>query len=105
MALLVTIVTGGLAQVPIFPTRLLVAAIIILSRGLGYIDSSGQSGVLRPRATRSAIATILIVATFLVVLARSFGLGGLVAMRRHGSCILGVEQKEALVLGVTFGRF
>ena len=105
MALLIIVVTGGPAQVPIFPTRWLVAVTIILSQGLGCVDLSGRGGALRPGAVGAAIATIPIAPTFLGVPARSLGLGGLSAMRRHGSCPLGAERKGALVLGVILGRF
>ena len=71
MALFVTIVTGGPAHVPIFPTRWLVTATIISSWGLGYVDPSGRGKALRLGAAGAAIATILIMFTFLIVLARS----------------------------------
>ena len=67
MELLVTIVTGGPAHVPIFPTRWLVAATIILRRGLGRDDLSGRGGALKPGAAGAAIVTISIVPTFLMV--------------------------------------
>ena len=72
MALLITIVTGGPAHIPIFPTRWLVAATIISSRDLGRVDPSSRGGALRPGAAGAAIATIPIVSTLLMVPARSF---------------------------------
>ena len=72
IAFLVTVVTSGPAYVHIFPTRWLVAVTIILSRDLCRIDFSGRDGAVKPRAARAAIATISIVPTLLVVLARSF---------------------------------
>ena len=92
MPLLVTVITGGPAQVPIFPTRWLVAATIILSQGLGCVNPSGRGGALRPGAVGAAIATLPIMHTFLVVLARSFqGLSSLGTMIKHGWCLLGAE--------------
>ena len=71
IALLVTVITGGPAYVPIFLTRLLVAATIISSRGLGRVDPSGRGKALRPEAARAAIATIPIVPILLMVSAQS----------------------------------
>ena len=71
MALLITVITGGPAHVPIFPTRWLVAATIILSQSLGHVDPSGRGGALRPGAVGAAIAIIPIVLTLLIVPARS----------------------------------
>ena len=105
MALLVTVVTSGPAQVPIFPTCWLVAATIISSQGLGCIDPHGRDKALRPRAAGAAIAMISIAPTLLVVPARSLGLGGLEAMRRQGLCLLRDERKEALVPSVIVGSF
>ena len=106
MAFLVTVVTGGPAHIPIFPTRWLGAATIISSRGLGRIDPSGWGRTLRPGAVRAAIATISIVPTLLIVPARSFlGLSYLGTMRKHGLCLLRAEWKGALVSGVVLGRF
>ena len=105
IALLITVVTSGPTHVFIFPTRWLVAATIISSRGLGCVDPNGQGEALRPGAMGAASVTILIAPTFLVVPARFLGLGGLGAMRRHGLCLLGAEQKGASVLGVILGRF
>ena len=106
IALFVTVVTGGLAQVPIFPTCWLVAATIILSRGLGCVDPSGRGGALRPRAAGAAIATISIVPTLLMVPARSLqGLSLLGMMRGHCLSLLGVERKGVSVPGVVLGRF
>ena len=105
MAFLVTVVTGGLAHVNIFPTRWLVAGRIISSLSLGGADLDGRGGALRPRAAGAAIATIPIATTLLVVPARSLGLSGLRAMRSYGSCLLWAEQKGALVLAVILGRF
>ena len=78
---------------------------IILSQSLGFVDSSGQAGALEPGAAVAAIAMISIAPTFLVVLASSFDLGKLRAMRRHGSYLLRAEWKETFVLGVILGRF
>ena len=105
MAFLVTVVTSGPAQVSIFPTFWLIVATIISSRGLGCIDPSGQVRALKPEAAKVAIATILIVPTLLVVLARFVGLGGLGTMRKHGLYLLEAEQKGALVPGVILSRF
>ena len=106
MALLVTVVTGGPAHVPVFPTCWLVAATIISCRGLGCVDPSGRGGALRPGAAGAMIATISIVPTLLMVPARSLqGLSSLGTMRGHGLCLLGAEQKGALVPDMVFGRF
>ena len=105
MALFVTVVTGGPAQVPILPTRWLVAAIIISSRGFGCVDPSGWSGALRFEVAGAAIAIILIALTLLVVPAKSFSLDGLGAMKKHDSCLLGAERKGISVPGVIFSRF
>ena len=105
MAFLVTVITGGPAQILIFPTRWLVTAKIILSRGLDCVDSSGRGEALRPGTARAAIATIPITPILLMVPARSFSLGGLGAMRRYSSYLLGAERKRALVLGVILGKF
>ena len=71
MALLVTVIIKGLAHVFIFPTRWLVVATIISSRGLSPVDPSSRGRTLRPGAAGAAIATILIVPTLLTVPARS----------------------------------
>ena len=107
MPFLVTIVTGGLVQVPIFPTRWLIAAMITIvsSRSLGHVDPSGRAEVLRPEAARAAIATIFIAPTFLVIPTRFLGLDGLEAMRKHDLCLVKAEWKGALVPGRIFGRF
>ena len=105
IVLFVIIGTDCLAQVSIFPTHLLVAATIILSRGFGCVDPSGRSRGLRHGAMGAVIATILIAPIFLVVSARFFGLGRLEAITRHGLCLLEVERKRALVPGVILGRF
>ena len=106
MALLVTVVTSGPAQVPIFPTCWLVVAIIISSQSLGCVDPCGQGRALRPGAAGAAIATISIMPTLLMVPARSFrGLSLLGTMRRHDLCLLRAERKGALVPGVVFGSF
>ena len=107
MSLLVTIVTGGLAQVPIFPIRWPLAAtiMIVLSQDFGHIDTSDRRGALRPRAAKAAIATIPIAPTFLVVPARSLNLDWLGTMRRHGLCLVRAERKEALVSGIILSRF
>ena len=105
-ALLITVVTGGLAHVLIFPTRWLVATTIISSQGLGRVDSSGRDGTLRPGAAGAAIATIFIVLTLLMVPAGFFrDLSSLGTMKRHGLCLLGAERKGVLVLGLILGRF
>ena len=106
IALLVTVVTGGPAYVPIFPKRWLIAATIISSRGLGCVDSSSRSGALKPGAAGPVIVTIPIVSTFLVALARSFQyLSLLGTMKRHSFCLLVAERKGASVPGVIFNRF
>ena len=105
LALFVTVVTSGPAQVFIFPTRWLVTATIILRRSLGCVDSSGQSGALWPRAAEAAIVIILIAPTFLVVPARSFGLGELRAVMKQSLCLLRAEWKGISVLSVIVGRF
>ena len=107
MALLVTIVTSGPAQVPIFPTGWLVVATItiVLSQGLGRIAPNSRDGVLGPKAARAAITTISIAPTVLVVSARSFRLGALGVIRKHSSCLVRAEWKGALVPGVILGRF
>ena len=105
MTLLITVVIGGPAHVRIFPTRWLVAAIIISSRGLGRVDPSGRGGALRSRAAGAVIATISIAPTLLVVPAMFLGLGGLGAMRKHGLCLVRAEKKGALVPDVIFGNF
>ena len=105
MALFVTILIDGLAQVSIFPTRWLVAATIISSRGIGCVNPSARSEALGPGAARAAVATIPISPTLLVVLARCFGLGGLGVMRRHSSYLLGAERKGIPVPAVILGRF
>ena len=53
----------------------------------------------------ATLATILIAPTFLVVPARSLGLGELEAMRKHGLYLLEAERKETSVPGVILGRF
>ena len=106
MAFLVIVVTGGPAHVPIFPMRWLVAATLISSWSLGYVDPSGQGGALRPGAAGAAIATIPIISTLLMVLAGSLqGLSSLETMRRHCLCLLGAERKGALVPGMILDRF
>ena len=105
MALLVTVVKSGLAQVPIFPTRWLVTATTILSQNLGRVDPCSQGRALRPGVAEAAIATIFIAPTLLVVPARSFDLDGLKPMRRHGSCLLEAERKGTLILDVIVNRF
>ena len=106
IALLITIVTSGLAQVSIFPTRWLVAATIILSRGFGLIDPGGSGRALRLGAVEAAIVTIAIIPTFLVVSARSLrGFSSLGTMKRHGLCLLEAEQKGVLVPDMILGRF
>ena len=107
MLFFVTIVTGGLAQVSIFPTHWPVAATIITiaSRSVSCVDHSGRAGALRPGATGTTIATIPIAPNLLVVPARSLGLSVLAAIRSHGSYLRGVEQKGALALGEIRGRF
>ena len=107
IALLVTIVIGGLAQVLIFSTRWPVATsiAIVSSRGLNCVDPNGRGGALMPGAVRAAIATISIAPILLVVLARSFGLGGLGAMKRHGSCLMRAERNGALVPSVILSGF
>ena len=106
IALLMTVVTGGPAHVPIFTTCWLVAATIILSRGLGCVDPSGRGEALRPEAAGAAIATISIMPTLLMVPARSFqDLSSLGKMRKHDLCLLGAEQKGASVPGVVLSRF
>ena len=94
MALFVTVVIGGPAQAPIFSTCWPIAATMILSRGLGCVDPSGQGRALKPRAAGAVITTIFITPTFLVIPASSFGLGGLRAMRRHGLCLVKRNRME-----------
>ena len=106
MVLLITIVIGGPAHVLIFPTRWLVAATIISNRGIGRVNPSGRGEALRPGAAGAAIATIPIVLILLMVLAWSLqDLSSLKTMRRHGLCLLKLEQKGALVPSVILGRF
>ena len=106
MALFVIVVTDGLAQVFIFLTCWLVAATIISSRGLGFVDPHIRGGALRPGAAGAAIATISIMPTLLMVLARSLrDLSWLGTMRRHDLCLLGAERKRASVPSVVLGRF
>ena len=108
MPLLITIVTGDLAQVPIFPTRWPVAApiTIILSRDLGHVDSSGRGRVLSSGAAKAAIATICIAPILLVVPARFFrGFSSLWTIKKHSLCLLGVERMRTSVPGVFFARF
>ena len=105
MALLVTVVTGGPAHIPIILPHWLVAATIISSRGLGCVDPRGRGGALRPGAAGAAIATISIAPTLLVVPARSLSLSGLGAMKRHGSCLLTTERNGASVPNVILGSF
>ena len=106
MALLVTVVIGDPAPICIFSTRWLIAATIILSRGLGRIDPSGRDGALRPGAVEAAIATISIVPILLMVPAQSLrGLSSLRTIRRPGLCLLGAERKGASVPGMILGSF
>ena len=105
IALLVIVVTNDPAQVPIFLTCWLVAALIIWSRSFGRIDSNGRGGTLRPEAAGVAIATIAITLSLLVVPAKSFGIGGFEAIRKHALYLLMAERKGALVPDVIFGRF
>ena len=105
MALLVTVITGGLAQVFIFLLRWSIAVTAILSRGLSCIDPNCRVRALRLGVTGAAITTIPIAPTFLVVPARSLGVVGLGAMKRHGLCLLETERKRTLVPKVFFGRF
>ena len=106
MAFLITVVISGPAHVLIFLIHELVAATIILSCDLGCIDLNGRGGALRPKAAGATIAPNPIVPTFLMVLARSFrGLSSLRMMKKHGSYLLGAEQKGALVLSMILGRF
>ena len=106
MNFFVTVVTSDTTHIPIFLTRWLVAATIILSRGLGRVDPSDRGKVLRPGAVGAAIAMISIVPTFLIVPARSLqGLSSLGTMKKDGLCLLGAEEKGASVHGVVLGRF
>ena len=77
MAIFITIIIGGPAQVLIFPTRWLVAATIISSRGFGCADSIGRGEALWIEAAEAAIATILIVPILLVVSAEFFEVSAL----------------------------
>ena len=98
MALLVTVVTSGLAQVFIFSLHWPIAVMVISSRGLKHVDPSRRDRTLRPGAAGAVIAIISIAPTFLVVSARSFqGLSLLKTMKRHGSCLLGAERKRTSV--------
>ena len=107
MPFLITIITGGLTQVPIFPTRWLVTAMITIvwSQSLGCADPSGRGIAVRLGAAGTAIVTILIPSTLLVISARSLGFGGLGAIKKHGLCLVKAERKRALVPGVILGRF
>ena len=54
----------------------------------------------------ATIATIVIVPILLMVPGQSFqGLSSLKTIKRHGSCLFGAEQNEALVPSLIFGRF
>ena len=105
MVFLITVVTDGPAQVLIFLLRWPIAVTVILSRGLGCVDPRRQNGALRPGAAGAAIATISIVPILLVVPARSLGFDGLGTMRKHSSCLVGVERKGTLVPDVILDRF
>ena len=107
MPLLVTIVRGGLAHVPIFLTRWPVAATItiISSQDFGRVDLSSWGGAPRPGIARAAIAIIPIAAIFLVVPVEFLGLGGLGAIKRHSLCPVKAERKGTLVSGMILGRF
>ena len=105
IALFITVVTNGPTQVLIFPMRWLVAATVIMSRGLSCVDLNGQGEALRPEAAGAKIATIAILPTLLVVLSRSLSFGGLRAIGRNGSCLLKAEQSKTSVWGVIFDRF
>ena len=105
MTFLVIVVTGGPAQVLIFSMCCLVAATLILSQGLGCVNPSSQGRALRRGATGAVIATISIMPIFLLVPARSLGLGRLRAMRRYGLCLLKAERKRASVPSVILGSF
>ena len=78
---------------------------IISSQDLGCVDNNGRSRALMPGAAGAVIATIPIAPTFLVVPARSLRLGGLGAIRSHGSCLIRAKQKGDSVASVIFGRF
>ena len=89
MVFLVTIITSGPAQVPIFPMRWLVAAKIILSQDLGCVYPNGRGKALTFGAAGAAIATILIMPTLLMVLARSLqGFSLLGTIRRYSLGVL-----------------
>ena len=107
MPFFIIIVISDLTQVLIFLVRWPVAATITIvsSRSLGRIDPNSRGGALRPATAGATIATISIAPTLLLVPARSFGLDGLEARKKHDLCLLRVEQKRALVLDVIFGRF
>ena len=92
MALFVIIVIGGPAQVPIFPTRWLIAATIISSRGLSSVDPSSRGEALRLEVARAAITIILIVPTLLMIPARYFQyLSLLRTIKKNASCLLGAK--------------
>ena len=106
MVFLVIVITGGLVHAPISPMRWLVAATIIFCRGLVCVDPRDRGEFLRLGAAGGAIATIFIVPTLLVVLARSLlGLNLLQSMEKHSMCLLRMEQKGASVPSAIFGRF
>ena len=75
------------------------------SQGLDCDNPSGRGGALRAGVKGDTTATIPIASTLLVIPARSLGLGGLKARRRHGLCLLGAERNRILVPGVIFDRF
>ena len=105
IALLITVITGGLAQLPIFLTRWPVAVPIISSQGFGRVNLSGRGGALRLGTAGAVIVTISIAPILLVVLARFLSLGGLGAIKKNGLCLVKAEQRGVLVLNVIFGRF
>ena len=70
--LFITILIGDLTYVLIFLLQWLVAVIIVLRRGLNYIDSNRRSEVLKSGDTKITIG-FSIALTFLIVLTRFLG--------------------------------
>ena len=107
IAIFITVIIGGLAQIHIFLTRWPIATIIttVWSWGLDRVDPSYRGGALRPRVAGATITIIPIASTFLVIPARSLGLSVLGTMRKHGSSFVRAEWKKAPVPDVIPNRF
>ena len=105
MPLLITIITGDLSQVLVFPLWWPIAVLVIPSQKIGRIDSSGWDGAWRLWAARPIITTASSSAPFvLMVLSRLVqGLDFLGAMRRLGSGLL--RPGRVLVRNFLFGVF